>query len=155
MALELPTPFATVPNAGSSLALNRSYPSCDPIPGSTGGESREDPVGNDEGKSWWFVQGTTNTLYIADTSSTTHPDNHDNTDNTATAETTDTSHPADATVIAHEMDAEDETDAADLIDADIYEQLTQNINNSMAYPERGHSVEVLSSASAQLHSVTP
>ena len=60
----------------------------------------------------------------------------------------------DATVIVHETDTGDPTDTAELIDADIYEQLTQNINNFMAYPEQGHSAEIQSSTSAQPHSVT-
>ncbi|KAH9170412.1 hypothetical protein EDB89DRAFT_1853464 [Lactarius sanguifluus] len=47
------------------------------------------------------------------------------------------------------MDAEDPSDTADIIDADVYEQLTHNAQNFTAYPEQERSVEQTSPAQSQ------
>jgi hypothetical protein len=121
-----------------------------------------------------FVQGAEKKIYIPEnlvTSGTTHP--NDTTDTTATTKTAEASHCADATVVAHDlemdaedlahdsdMDTEDPADAADITDADIYEQLTQNVNSSLAYPisEQEHTIEIPSSGqpqSAESHTPPP
>ena len=81
-----------------------------------------------------------------------------NTDTTATAESTDAPHCADTAlaVTAHDLDAvetEDLADLAELTDADVYQQIA---NNPMAYPEQESSVEVPSqSCSDEPHILLP
>jgi hypothetical protein len=106
--------------------------------GLAGGESSQNPFGDNNRKSSTFVcsPGNTYTFDIPDTSHPTHLDG-----------STDASHRAD---VSDSTDTEDATNTVDLTDAELYDQITHLIN-----PEEGHVPSLARPQSTEPHIPAP
>ncbi|KAH8980311.1 hypothetical protein EDB92DRAFT_1820591 [Lactarius akahatsu] len=113
-------------SAGFLPVSNPNDVPCDLGQGLTGWELRADDIGNDQDPS------------------TTHPNN--TTGATTAAKAAEATNCGVAAIAMHDTDADD---ATDIIDADIYEQISQNTDHIPAYPEQGHSIETVPPAQPQ------